>query len=147
MNRARQKWYIITIVILSIVVLALVGFFVIKPAIENWRVDKGPTPDAIIVVSPGSIVANETALTRAIIATITAINDDLTITSVVVVGLTGVQLLDVPTGSSVINDVIPWYASWTIFIVGVFVQATEYEITLTFTSDGNDIIKEFSHIA
>jgi hypothetical protein len=47
----------------------------------------------------------------------------------------------------VINDVIPWYASWTIFIVGVFVQATEYEITLTFTSDGNDIIKEFSHIA
>ena len=46
MNRTRQKWYIITIVILSIVVLALVGFFVIKPAIENWRVDKVELPES-----------------------------------------------------------------------------------------------------
>ena len=147
MNRTRQKWYIITIVILSIVVLALVGFFVIKPAIEKSREDKEPTPEAIIIVSSGSIVANATDGTRAILVTIKAKYGDLTITSVTVVGLTGVQLLNSPTGISVINDVIEQESKRTILIVGTFVQATEYEITLTFTSDGNDVIKEFNHIA
>ena len=140
MNKTKTTWLIVIIVILSATVLTLLGVYVIYPAIMN-NLNEQPTPNAGLIITPGS---NDVGGgDRAIEVKVDAWGGPLSISGVSVVGLIGVQILDTPTGSSLIGTVIYESGSDMVYIVGAFSVGTSYDITIHFVN----LDKSFSHTA
>lgn len=130
---------IATVLLIALVTAAAaIVFLVVIPMLN-------PAPVALITVTPGSTDAG--GGDRAIAVKIDAKNGALNITGIAVTGVSGVTLLDLPEGTSVIYDVIAQDGSMTVYIVGAFSVATEYSITISFESGESSISSTFSHTA
>ena len=144
MVNKKMKKRAVSPVIATVLLIALVTaaaaivFLVVIPMLN-------PAPTALITATPGSTDAG--GGNRAIGVKIDALNGALNITGVQVTGVTGVTVLDSPTGASVIYDVIAKDGSMTIYIVGAFDIGTEYSITISFDSGGSSISSAFTHTA
>ncbi len=126
---------IATVLLIALVTAAAaIVFLVVIPMLQ-------PKSEATLIITPGS---NDVGGgNRAIEIKVDAIGGSLNITGVTITGLTGVQLLDTPTGSSMIYVVIEENKSDMIYIVGAFNIGTSYDITLEFA----ELSKSFSHTA
>ena len=130
---------IATVLLIALVTAAAaIVFLVVIPMLN-------PAPVALITVTPGSTDAG--GGDRAIAVKIDAKNGALNITGVTVTGVAGVTVLDMPTGTSVIHEVVAQDGSMTVYIVGAFSVATEYSITISFESGGSTISSTFAHTA
>jgi FlaG/FlaF family flagellin (archaellin) len=144
MVNTKMKKRAVSPVIATVLLIALVTaaaaivFLVVIPMLN-------PAPTALLTVTPNSTDAGSG--NRAIQVDVKALNGALNITGVDVTGVTGVTLLDSPTGSSVIYSVITQDGSMTIYIVGAFSVATEYSITINFESGVSSIAQSFTHTA
>ncbi|MCG3255738.1 MAG: type IV pilin [Candidatus Heimdallarchaeota archaeon] len=126
---------IATVLLIALVTAAAaIVFLVVIPMLQG-------SPEAIITITPGS--TNTTTGDRAIQIKVEAKNGPLNITGVSVIGLTGVQILDLPEGSSLIGTVIAENEFDTLYIVGPFALGAVYDITLSF----GELDKTFSHTA
>ena len=126
---------IATVLLIALVTAAAaIVFLVVIPMLQ-------PKSEATLIITPGS---NDVGGgNRAIEIKVDAIGGSLNITGVTVTGLTGVQILDTPTGSSMIYVVIDENGSDMVYIVGAFNVGTSYDFTLEFA----ELSKSFSHIA
>lgn len=126
---------IATVLLIALVTAAAaIVFLVVIPMLQ-------PKSEATLIITPGS---NDVGGgDRAIEVKVNAVGGSLNITSVLVTGLTGVQLLDTPTGSSMIFVVIEAEGTDMIYIVGAFNVGTSYDITLEFA----EVSKSFTHTA
>jgi FlaG/FlaF family flagellin (archaellin) len=144
MVNTKMKKRAVSPVIATVLLIALVTaaaaivFLVVIPMLN-------PAPTALLTVTPNSTDAGSG--NRAIQVDVKALNGALNITGVDVTGVTGVTLLDSPTGSSVIYSIITQDGSMTIYIVGAFSVATEYSITISFESGVSSIAQSFTHTA
>lgn len=130
---------IATVLLIALVTAAAaIVFLVVIPMLN-------PAPVALITATPGSTEAGGSD--RAIAVKIDAKNGALNITGVAVTGVVGVTILDLPTGTSVLYDVVAQDGSMTVYIVGAFSVATEYSITISFESGVSEISSTFSHTA
>ncbi|MHA1217636.1 MAG: hypothetical protein ACTSSN_12520 [Candidatus Heimdallarchaeaceae archaeon] len=135
MKKSGVSPVIATVLLIALVTAAAaIVFLVVIPMLQ-------PKSEATLIITPGS---NDVGGgDRAIEVKVDAVGGSLNITSVIVTGLTGVQLLDTPTGSSIIFVVIEAEGSDMIYIVGAFNVGTSYDITLEFA----EVSKSFSHTA
>lgn len=126
---------IATVLLIALVTAAAaIVFLVVIPMLQ-------PKSEATLIITPGS---NDVGGgDRAIEVKVDAVGGSLNITSVLVTGLAGVQLLDTPTGSSMIFVVIEAEGTDMIYIVGAFNVGTSYDITLEFA----EVSKSFTHTA
>ena len=126
---------IATVLLIALVTAAAaIVFLVVIPMLQ-------PKSEATLIITPGS---NDVGGgDRAIEIKVDAVGGSLNVTGVTVFGLTGVQLLDTPTGSSMIGTVIDQNGSDMIYIVGAFSVGTSYDITIHFVN----LDKSFSHTA
>ncbi|MCE7747258.1 MAG: hypothetical protein GPJ51_02605 [Candidatus Heimdallarchaeota archaeon] len=126
---------IATVLLIALVTAAAaIVFLVVIPMLQ-------PKSEATLIVTPGS--SDVGGGDRALEVKVDAVGGSLNITSVTVTGLTGVQLLDTPTGSSMIYVVIAAEGTDMVYIVGAFNVGTSYDITLEFA----EVSKTFSHTA
>ncbi len=126
---------IATVLLIALVTAAAaIVFLVVIPMLQ-------PNIDATLIATPGSSDAGSG--NRAIEINIKALGGALNITSVSVTDVTGVELLDAPTGSSVIYTVIEENGQLTVYVVGAFSIGTAYDITLEFDA----ISKTINHTA
>ncbi len=126
---------IATVLLIALVTAAAaIVFLVVIPMLQ-------PKSEATLIITPGS--SDVGGGDRAIEVKVDAVGGSLNITSVTVTGLTGVQLLDTPTGSSMIYVVIAAEGTDMVYIVGAFNVGTSYDITLEFA----EVSKTFSHTA
>jgi flagellin-like protein len=126
---------IATVLLIALVTAAAaIVFLVVIPMLQ-------PKSEATLIITPGS--SDVGGGDRAIEVKVDAVGGSLNITSVTVTGLTGVQLLDTPTGSSMIYVVIAAEGTDMVYIVGAFNIGTSYDITLEFA----EVSKTFSHTA
>ena len=115
---------IATVLLIALVTAAAaIVFLVVIPMLQ-------PKSEATLIITPGS--SDVGGGDRAIEVKVDAVGGSLNITSVTVTGLTGVQLLDTPTGSSMIYVVIAAEGTDMVYIVGAFNVGTSYDITLEF---------------
>lgn len=126
---------IATVLLIALVTAAAaIVFLVVIPMLQG-------SPEAVLTITPGSTTT--TTSDRAIQIKVEAKNGPLNITGVSVIGLTGVQILDLPEGSSLIGTVIAENEFDTLYIVGLFDLGAVYDITLSF----GELDKTFSHTA
>ncbi|MHA1345227.1 MAG: archaellin/type IV pilin N-terminal domain-containing protein [Candidatus Heimdallarchaeaceae archaeon] len=130
---------IATVLLIALVTAAAAIVFIVVIPMLN------PAPTALIIATPGSTDAG--GGDRAIAVKIDALNGALNITGVEVTGVVGVTILDSPTGTSVVYEVVPQDGSMTVYIVGAFSVATEYSIIISFESGGSEISSAFTHTA
>ena len=124
---------IATVLLIALVTAAAaIVFLVVIPMLQ-------PKSEATLIITPGSTDVGGGY--RAIEVKVDAVGGSLNITSVTVTGLSGVQLLDTPTGSSMIYVVIPAEGTDMVYIVGAFSIGTDYDITLEFA----EVSKSFTH--
>ncbi len=126
---------IATVLLIALVTAAAaIVFLVVIPMLQ-------PNSEANLFITPGSNDVD--GVNRSIEVKVDAVGGSLNITGVMVTGLTGVQLLDTPAGSSMIYVVIEAEDSDMIYIVGAFNVGTSYDFTLEFA----EVSKSFSHKA
>ena len=140
MSKRAVSPVIATVLLIALVTAAAaIVFLVVMPMLK-------PAPDALITPQQGSTAA--TSNNRKIQVDIKALNGDLNISSVSAVissngtTLSGVTIEDAQ-GNSLIGSLINKDQSITAYIVGPFVQGTQYSITISFTSGGSTISKTF----
>ena len=126
---------IATVLLIALVTAAAaIVFLVVIPMLQ-------PKSEATLIITPGS---NDVGGgDRAIEVKVDAVGGSLNITGVIITGLTGIQLLDTPTGSSMIFVVIEAEGTDMIYIVGAFNIGQSYDITLEFA----EVSKSFTHTA
>ena len=126
---------IATVLLIALVTAAAaIVFLVVIPMLK-------PSTEALLTPTPNSTDVG--GGDRAIEVKVEAKGGALNITGVTVTGLTGVEILDAPTGSSMIYVVIEENTFDMVYIVGAFSVGTSYDITLEFI----DVSKSFSHTA
>jgi len=126
---------IATVLLIALVTAAAaIVFLVVIPMLQ-------PNIDATLIATPNSSDAG--GGNRAIEINIKALGGALNITGVSVTGVTGVEILDAPAGTSLIYTVIEENNQLTVYIVGAFAIGTEYDITIEFDA----ISKTISHTA
>jgi flagellin-like protein len=126
---------IATVLLIALVTAAAaIVFLVVIPMLQ-------PNIDATLIATPNSSDAG--GGNRAIEINIKALGGALNISSVTVTGVTGVEILDAPTGATVVGTVIEENDQLTVYVVGAFTVGIEYDITIEFDS----ISKTISHTA